>query len=147
MGQCVGNTGDYLNLISLYIYLLTKSLAPASNAGFPPLCLQDGPLGIRFAPNATAFPAGLTAAASFNRTLFRLRGTLHGLEARLKGVNVILGPAMGPLGRMPAGGRNWEGFGADPYLAGVAAGETVRGVQGEGVIATGAAIFNIMVYF
>lgn len=44
---------------------------------------------------------------------------------------------MGPLGRMPAGGRNWEGFGADPVLQGVAASETIKGIQDEGVIATG----------
>lgn len=65
------------------------------------------------------------------------RGRAHGREARLKGVNVILGPAMGPLGRMPAGGRNWEGFGADPVLQGVAASETIKGIQDEAVIATG----------
>ena len=55
----------------------------------------------------------------------------------MKGVNVILGPAMGPLGRMPGGGRNWEGFGADPVLQGVAAYQTIKGIQEEGVIATG----------
>lgn len=38
---------------------------------------------------------------------------------------------------MPAGGRNWEGFGADPVLQGVAASETIKGIQDEGVIATG----------
>ncbi|KAI9834899.1 MAG: hypothetical protein M1838_005456 [Thelocarpon superellum] len=43
---------------------------------------------------------------------------------------------MGPLGRMPAGGRNWEGFGSDPVLQGVAASETIRGIQDEGVMAT-----------
>ena len=42
MGMCVGNTG------------------PALRVGFPSLCLQDGPLGIRWADNITAFPAGVT---------------------------------------------------------------------------------------
>lgn len=65
------------------------------------------------------------------------RGQAHGREARLKGINVLLGPAMGPLGKMPAAGRNWEGFGADPVLQGVAAAETIKGIQSEGVIATG----------
>ncbi|KFX94756.1 hypothetical protein V490_04195 [Pseudogymnoascus sp. VKM F-3557] len=118
MGLAVGNTG------------------PATHVGFPSLALQDGPLGIRFADNATAFPAGLTVGATWNRTLMHARGKAHGEEARLKGVNVLLGPCVGPLGRMPAGGRNWEGFGADPYLQGVAAAETVKGIQGEGVMAT-----------
>ena len=43
---------------------------------------------------------------------------------------------MGPLGRMPAAGRNWVSFGADPYLQGIAAAETVKGMQSAGVIAT-----------
>ena len=64
------------------------------------------------------------------------RGRTHAKEARTKGVNVLLGPAMGPMGRMPAGGRNWEGFGADPVLQAIAAAETIKGIQDEGVQAT-----------
>jgi beta-glucosidase len=37
------------------------------------------------------------------------------------------------MGRVPEGGRNFEGFGADPYLAGEAAFETVAGMQSQGV--------------
>lgn len=118
MGLAVGNTG------------------PANDVGFPGLALQDGPLGIRFADHATAFPAGLTVGATWNKELMYQRGQAHGMEARKKGINVLLGPAVGPLGRSSAGGRNWEGFGSDPYLQGVAASETIRGIQGEGVIAT-----------
>lgn len=115
---CVGNTG------------------PANSVGFPSLCLQDGPLGIRFADHSTAFPAGITTGSTWNRDLMYKRGHAHGLEARLKGINVLLGPAMGPLGRMPAGGRNWEGFGSDPVLQAVAAAETIKGIQDAGVMAT-----------
>ncbi|KAK4234123.1 glycoside hydrolase [Achaetomium macrosporum] len=109
---------------------------PAVHVGFPQLQLQDGPLGIRFADNITAFPAGITVGATWNRQLMYARGKAHAIEARGKGINVLLGPCVGPLGRMPAGGRNWEGFGADPYLQGVAGAETVRGIQSEGVMAT-----------
>jgi beta-glucosidase-like glycosyl hydrolase len=118
MDLCVGNT------------------AAVERLGFPSLCLQDGPLGIRFADNITAFPAGVTVGATWNRNLMFQRGQAHGKEARLKGVNVILGPAMGPIGRSPLGGRNWEGFGADPFLQGIAAAETIKGIQSENVIAT-----------
>ncbi|KAI9887887.1 MAG: hypothetical protein M1823_000275 [Watsoniomyces obsoletus] len=117
MGMCVGNTG------------------PASHVGFPPLCLQDGPLGIRFADHITAFPAGITVGATWDRDLMYQRGLVHGIEARLKGINVLLGPSMGPLGKHPAGGRNWEGFGADPVLQAVGAAQTIRGIQNAGVIA------------
>ncbi|KAK3337673.1 glycoside hydrolase family 3 protein [Cercophora scortea] len=109
---------------------------PAVHVGFPQLQLQDGPLGIRFADNITAFPAGITVGATWNRQLMYARGKAHAIEAREKGINVLLGPCVGPLGRMPAGGRNWEGFGADPYLQGIAGAETVKGIQSEGVMAT-----------
>ncbi|KAH8908263.1 glycoside hydrolase family 3 protein [Coniochaeta sp. PMI_546] len=109
---------------------------PAVHVGFPQLQLQDGPLGIRFADNITAFPAGITVGATWNRELMYARGKAHANEAKAKGINVLLGPCVGPLGRMPAGGRNWEGFGADPYLQGVAGAETIKGIQSEGVMAT-----------
>ena len=115
---CVGNTGS------------------ASDVGFPMLCLQDGPLGIRFADNSTLWPAAITAAATWNKDLIYKRGKALGKEHRRKGVNILLGPSMGPMGRMPAGGRNWEGFGPDPVLSGIAAAETIRGIQEEGVMAT-----------
>ncbi|KAG7099438.1 hypothetical protein E1B28_001289 [Marasmius oreades] len=113
-GHCVGNT-------------------PAiSSINFPGLCLQDGPLGIRFADLVSAFPAGINAATTFNRTLIRQRGAALGEEFKGKGVNVALGPAMN-IARAPAAGRNWEGFGGDPYLAGEAAFETITGIQSQGV--------------
>ncbi|KAF7591544.1 hypothetical protein BBP40_001423 [Aspergillus hancockii] len=118
MGLCVGNTG------------------PAESVKFPSLCLQDGPMGIRYADHISAFPPGLTTGATWNRDLIRERGIALGREARLKGINVLLGPSMGPLGMMPAGGRNWEAFGSDPVLQGVAAAETIKGIQKNGVMAT-----------
>lgn len=42
-------------------------------------------------------------------------------------------PSTGPLGRHPMGGRNWEGFSADPYLAGEAMKYTIAGHQSVGV--------------
>lgn len=58
-----------------------------------------------------------------------------GMEHRGKGIDVQLGPVAGPLGRVPAGGRNWEGFSPDPVLTGIAIGETIKGIQDAGVIA------------
>lgn len=50
-------------------------------------------------------------------------------------VNVLLGPNVGPLGRTPLGGRNWEGFSVDPYLTGKLSAESIIGHQDAGVIA------------
>ena len=116
--------------------LCVGNTAEANLVGFPPLCLQDGPLGIRFADHATAWPAGITTGATWNKDLMYRRGRGLGLEHRLKGVNVLLGPCMGAFGRMPGGGRAWEGFGPDPVLQGIAAAQTIRGIQDEGVMAT-----------
>lgn len=114
-GPCVGNTGEIPSI------------------GFPALCLQDGPLGIRFGPNVTAFPAGIHAASTWDTDLIKKRGAALGEEARGLGVNVLLGPSSGPLGKIPAAGRNWEGFGPDPYLTGVSMAETIIGIQDVGV--------------
>ena len=86
--------------------------------------------------NNTAFPPGITVGATFDKDLFYARGAAIGAEFRGKGANVHLGPTVGPLGRKPRAGRNWEGFGADPSLQGIAAAAHIRGVQDQGVIAT-----------
>ncbi|KAL5408726.1 hypothetical protein PMIN03_006385 [Paraphaeosphaeria minitans] len=114
---CVGNTGAVPRL------------------GFPGFCTQDSPLGVRFADYVSAFPAGGTIAASWDRGEFYRRGYQMGVEHRGKGVDVQLGPVVGPLGRNPKGGRNWEGFSPDPILSGIAVAETVKGIQDAGVIA------------
>ncbi|EGO28584.1 glycoside hydrolase family 3 protein [Serpula lacrymans var. lacrymans S7.9] len=103
-----------------------------ANKNFPGLCLEDSPLAVRFADFVTAFPAGITTASTWNRALIRARGLALGSEHKGKGVNVALGPMMN-MGRIAQGGRNWEGFGADPFLTGEAAYETILGMQNGGV--------------
>ncbi|CDK26550.1 unnamed protein product [Kuraishia capsulata CBS 1993] len=104
--------------------------------GIPSFCLQDGPLGVRFTDFVTDFPSGLAAGSTFSRGLMYLRGKAIALEHKRKGVNVVLGPVVGPIGLKAAGGRNWEGFGADPYLQGVGGSLTVQGIQDQGLVAT-----------
>ncbi|KAI0034485.1 glycoside hydrolase family 3 protein [Vararia minispora EC-137] len=99
---------------------------------YPGLCLEDSPLAVRGADFVTGFPSGINTAATWKRSLIRARGIALGEEHKGKGVNVILGPMMN-LGRVAQGGRNWEGFGADPYLAGEVAFETILGLQEGGV--------------
>ncbi|KAI1824057.1 glycoside hydrolase family 3 protein [Xylaria intraflava] len=113
-GPCVGNT------------------AAVSSIGYPQYCTQDSPLGVRYAENANAFTPGIQAASTWNRTLMRERGQFMGEEAKGTGVHTLLGPVCGPLGKHPTGGRNWEGFGADPYLQGIAMAETIEGLQSAG---------------
>lgn len=117
MGPCVGQTGSALRF------------------GIPNICLQDSPLGIRNSDHNTAFPPGITVGATFNKNLMYARGRAIGQEARGKGINVQLGPVVGPLGRKPRGGRIWEGFGADPTLQATGGAYTIKGMQSTGAIA------------
>ena len=54
-------------------------------------------------------------------------------EFREKGSHIALGPVVGPLGRSPFGGRNWEGFSPDAYLSGVLVEDSIIGMQSTGV--------------
>ncbi|KAH7908219.1 family 3 glycoside hydrolase [Hygrophoropsis aurantiaca] len=116
-----------------------SNIGPAGN--FPGLCLQDSPLGVRETDFVTSFPAGITTASTWNRALMRTRGLYMGQEFKGKGANIALGPMMN-MGRVPQSGRNWEGFGADPFLSGEAAHETVLGMQAGGVQATAKHFMN-----
>ena len=71
---------------------------------FPSLCLQDGPLGTRFASNGTAGVSGINAAATFDRELMHKRAEIIGKESRDKGVHAQLGPSV-DIFRAPTGGR------------------------------------------
>ncbi|KAI0095309.1 cellulose-binding beta-glucosidase [Irpex rosettiformis] len=105
--------------------------AISSIPGFSGLCLQDGPVGVRYADKISVFPPEINVAATFNRTLMRQRGAAMGAEFKGKGAHVALGPMMN-LMRVPNAGRNWEGGGGDPFLSGELAFETVTGIQSSG---------------
>ncbi|EFX04489.1 beta-glucosidase [Grosmannia clavigera kw1407] len=102
---------------------------------FPGLCLTDAGNGVRGTDFVSAWPSGLHVGASWNKALALKRGKAMGKEALKKGVNTLLGPVVGPMFRLAEGGRNWEGFAADPYLSGSLAAESVSGLQGSGVMA------------
>ncbi|KAI7191923.1 putative glycosyl hydrolase [Hortaea werneckii] len=100
-----------------------------SRLKFPGTCLADGPAGVRGTTFVNAYPAGIHAAASFNRKLVYERGLYMGGEFRNKGVDTALSVCVGPIGRVATGGRNWESFGADPYLQGQLGSQMVSGMQ------------------
>jgi len=71
----------------------------------------------------------------------RLRGLYMGQQFKGKGVHIALGPGMN-MARVPQAGRNWEGFGADPFLAGEASYETILGMQQGGTQACAKHLVN-----
>ncbi|MEO6602876.1 MAG: glycoside hydrolase family 3 C-terminal domain-containing protein, partial [Polyangiaceae bacterium] len=107
----------------------------AAVGAIPALSLQDGPAGVRDFSGVTGFPAPITLAASWDRELVEAWGSAMGAEMRGKGVMIQLGPMMN-LARVPTGGRNFEGFGEDPYLAAELAARDVVGIQSQKVVAT-----------
>ncbi|CAE6460084.1 unnamed protein product [Rhizoctonia solani] len=116
---CAGNTGA------------------VSRLNIPSFCMQDGPTGVRPADFASQFPSQVTVAATWDRDLIYERAVALAAEFRGKGVHAMLGPVTGgPLGRSPLGGRNWEGFSADPYLSSISSYLSVKGTQDQGVVAT-----------
>ena len=117
LGRCVGNT------------------AAVPRLGWQPMCLSDGPSGIRDFEFVSAFPAGITAGATFDQGLMYQYGKAIGEEYRDFGIKICLGPMAGPLGRIARGGRNWEGFSNDPYLSGIGMGQVTKGIQESGTIA------------
>ena len=84
---------------------------------------------------ATALPASLATAASFDREIAYAGGAMIGAEARAKTFNVLLAGGVN-LTRDPWAGRNFEYLGEDPLLAGVLAGEHIRGVQSNAIAST-----------
>lgn len=120
LGECSGNTG----------FVHGEGLEFENG-----LCFDNGPLGVREADFATVYPAGLTIASSFNKDLMYTRGDAMGYEFKAKGVDFAEGPVCGPIGYKALAGRGWEGFGADPYLQGIAMKETVEGIQKHNVVA------------
>ncbi len=110
------------------------SLRAIPRLGIPALLLADGPLGLRW-DQATAFPAAIALAASWDVELAARFGTAIGREWRNKGRHMWLGPGMNIL-RVPQNGRNFEYYSEDPWLASRMAAASVRAAQAEGIIAT-----------
>ncbi len=118
--------------------------------GIPSIKMADGPLGIRSwaGPSSetsaesaktkvatTAFPAGVAMAATWDTELVESEGRAIGQEVKAVGRDMILGPTVN-INRTPLWGRNFEGYGEDPYLTSRLGVAYIKGVQGEGVIAT-----------
>ena len=101
----------------------------------PKLVMADGPQGVRNYGPACQFPAGVALAATWDISLAQAYGRALGLEARARGVHIMLGPGVN-ICRLPVNGRNFEYFGEDPYLASQVAAHWIGGMQNEGVAAT-----------
>jgi beta-glucosidase len=102
----------------------------------PSIMLTDGPAGARNKNYlATAMPAPVALAATFNPKLAYQVGGIIGKEARAQGQDVLLSPMVNIV-RTPQAGRNFETLGEDPLLAGDMVTQEIKGVQDAGLMAT-----------
>ena len=113
--------------------------------GIADMKFADGPFGIReeMVPNgwnslgwekdkATFFPTGSALAATWSPDLAYKYGTGMAREARLRGKDMLLGPAIN-IQRIPTGGRTYEYLSEDPFLSSQLSVGYTKGVQDNGV--------------
>lgn len=105
-----------------------------TSRGLPVPDYVDSGTGLRDVDGATAFPAGIALAATFDADVAEAYGAAVGQEARVAGYTVVLGPTL-DLARDPRAGRIPEALGEDPYLSGLLGAAHVRGLQAQHVIA------------
>lgn len=115
---------------------------PVERLGIPEMIVSDGPHGVRRVPDihsmgekslpATCFPTASCLASTWNVDLIRQMGIALAEECIALNVDVLLGPGVN-MKRSPLGGRNFEYFSEDPYLAGEMAASFINGVQSKGV--------------
>ncbi|GGI15087.1 glycosyl hydrolase [Galliscardovia ingluviei] len=112
--------------------------------GIPGYMITDGPHGLRKAlasttatnlndsVPATCFPPAAGMSSTWNPQLIHQVGVAMGEECIQEQVAVILGPGVN-IKRNPLGGRSFEYWSEDPYLAGHEAVGIVSGVQSQGI--------------
>jgi len=113
--------------------------------GIADMKYADGPFGIREemqpkgwaglgweTDKATFFPTGSALAATWDPELAYKYGTGMAREARLRGKDMILGPAIN-IQRIPTGGRTYEYLSEDPFLSSRLAVGYTKGAQDNGV--------------
>ena len=106
--------------------------------GIPSIKMSDGPNGVRGDGNSgkssACFPCAISTGSSWNLNLINTLGEELASEAKLKDVDVLLGPTIN-IHRHPLGGRHFECFSEDPFLTGKIAIEYVKGVQSKNIAA------------
>ena len=115
---------------------------PIERLGVPEMTVSDGPHGVRRVADvndfiagslpATCFPTASCLASTWDTDLIHAMGQALAEECIALKVDVILGPGVN-MKRTPLGGRNFEYYSEDPYLAGQMAASFIAGVQSKGV--------------
>lgn len=116
------------------IKIITASDFDSGNSSWSPYTSNDGVDGLNFYFFVSAFSMTNALTQTWDRNLFAAQFKAVGEEYLGQGMNFVDGALLGPLGRVPQGGRQNEAFTPDPYLAGIAVAEGVKAQQEVGVI-------------
>ncbi|MCX2746809.1 glycoside hydrolase family 3 C-terminal domain-containing protein [Arthrobacter sp. MI7-26] len=113
---------------------------PVPKIGLRRMLVSDGPSGVRGEvwderQPSMNFPSATAISSSWDPAIADRLGAASAVEARRKGVDVVLGPTIN-LHRSPLGGRHFEAFSEDPVLTAELAAAYVAGLQRNGVGAT-----------
>lgn len=101
----------------------------------PAFVMADATAGVRIFPAYTTwYPSASAVASSWDRDIASMVGEAIGNEAKVMGVDAILGPGM-TLNRSVFGARTSEYYSEDPYLSGNIAAAYVNGMQSTGTYA------------
>jgi beta-glucosidase len=104
--------------------------------GVPSMRVSDCGHGVTLtgdqAESGTCFPTAVGQASTWNRQIIQEMGEVLGREVRAFGCSMLLGPMVN-IHRLPLGGRDYETYSEDPFLAGRMAAALVRGIQSQGV--------------
>ncbi|MGW2279769.1 glycoside hydrolase family 3 protein [Streptomyces sp. NPDC001770] len=115
--------------------LVRCDFAALAHLGIPALTMVDASAGLRGEKGVTAFPVPVAQAATFDEDLVGRIGEAIGTEGRGKGYNNVLGPTV-DVTRTWHSGRQSEGMGEDPLLAGRLGAAATVGLQSRRVVAT-----------
>ncbi|KAH8896672.1 hypothetical protein GQ53DRAFT_889949 [Thozetella sp. PMI_491] len=114
----------------------TGATGSVPRLGFPGLCFAGATAGVKTQELVNGYAGGIHTGASWNKDMALQRAVHMAREFWVKGAQIQGAPLIGPLGRVPRGGRNNGGFSNDPYLAGQMAAVMVQGIESQGVMAT-----------
>jgi beta-glucosidase len=116
-----------------------RYVPPIPRLGIPAFHVANGPAGVGPAGDdpqkpATALPAPISLAATWDVALAKDYGVILGKESRDLDEDLLESPDIN-IARVPQNGRTFEAFGEDPWLVSRLGVAEIIGIQSQGVIA------------